>query len=115
MQKLPDNSGHPDTGSCADHQSFDVSGMTRANMRDRPTAAQHRYRWSALSEEDRAQRLASRLTLQQLDAIVLDTRLPGEIAGAYGVTAAVIMRIQQKARALKRFQSGRASQKHEIE
>jgi hypothetical protein len=49
-------------------------------------------------EEERADRLAGRLTLQQLDAIANDTRLPGEIAGAYGVSAAVIVRIQHKAR-----------------
>ena len=44
-------------------------------------------------------RLALQLTLQQLDAIAKDTRLPGEIAGTYGVTAAVILQIQRKARA----------------
>jgi hypothetical protein len=49
-------------------------------------------------EEDRAEPLAERFTLQQLEAIANDTRLPGEIAGAYGVTAAVILRIQLKAR-----------------
>ena len=42
-------------------------------------------------ERERADRLALRLTLQQLDAIAKDTRLPGEIAGTYGVTAAVIL------------------------
>jgi hypothetical protein len=31
-------------------------------------------------ERDRAERLALRLTLPQLDAIAKDTRLPGEIA-----------------------------------
>jgi hypothetical protein len=50
-------------------------------------------------ERERADRLALRLTLQQLDAIAKDTRLPGEIAGTYGVTAAVILQIQRKARA----------------
>ena len=49
-------------------------------------------------ERERADRLALRLTLQQLDAIAKDTRLPGEIAGTYGVTAAVIFEIQTKAR-----------------
>jgi hypothetical protein len=49
-------------------------------------------------EEERADRFAGRLTLRQLEAIANDTRLPGEIAGAYGVSAAVIVRIQQKAR-----------------
>jgi hypothetical protein len=48
-------------------------------------------------EQRRAERLATRLTLRQLEAIANDTRLPGEIAGAYGVTAAVIVRIQKKA------------------
>jgi hypothetical protein len=47
---------------------------------------------------DRAARLASRLTLNQREAIANDTRPPGEIAGAYGVTAAVIVQIQHKAR-----------------
>ena len=50
-------------------------------------------------ERERADRLALRLTLQQLDAIAKDTRLPGEIAGIYGVTAAVILQIQRNARA----------------
>ena len=50
-------------------------------------------------ERERADRLALRLTLQQLDAIAKDTRLPGEIAGTYGVTAAVILQIQKNARA----------------
>ena len=49
-------------------------------------------------EEERAERLAGRLTRKQLEAIVNDTRLPGEIGSSYGVTAAVIVRIQQKAR-----------------
>ena len=47
--------------------------------------------------QERAQRLALRLTLPQLVSIASDTRLPGEIAGAYGVSAAVILRIQQRA------------------
>jgi hypothetical protein len=54
-------------------------------------------------EEDRADRLAGRLSLSQIEAIANDTRLPGEIAGAYGVSAAVILRIQHKARAAKRY------------
>ena len=49
-------------------------------------------------EEERAERLSRRLSPEQLDAIVRDTRLPGEIAGAYGLTARVIVRIQQQAR-----------------
>jgi hypothetical protein len=49
-------------------------------------------------EQERADQLAGRLTLQQLEAIANDPRLPGEIAGAYGVSAAVIVRIQHKAR-----------------
>jgi len=53
-------------------------------------------------EQERADRLAGRLTRRQLEAIANDTRLPGEIAGAYGVTAAVIVRIQHRARMAKR-------------
>jgi hypothetical protein len=49
-------------------------------------------------EEDRAERLALQLTLPQQEAIAKDTRLPGEIADTYGVTAAVVMRIQHSAR-----------------
>jgi hypothetical protein len=52
--------------------------------------------------EDRAERFALRLTLRQLDAIANDTRLPGEIASQYGVSAAVLMRIQRKAREFQR-------------
>jgi hypothetical protein len=50
----------------------------------------HDPRLSQELEQDRAKRLALRLTLKQLDAIMKDTRLPGEIAGTYGVTAGVI-------------------------
>jgi len=50
-------------------------------------------------EQERAERFAGRFTLKQLEAIAKDTRLPGEIAGAYGVTAEIILRIQHKARA----------------
>jgi hypothetical protein len=49
-------------------------------------------------QERRSERLAMRLTRHQLEAIANDTRLPGEIAGAYGLTAAVVLRIQQNAR-----------------
>ena len=49
-------------------------------------------------EQERAERLAQRLTSTQIDAIVKDTRLPGEIAGAYGVTSEVILRILQRER-----------------
>src|SRR5215203_7269710 len=50
-------------------------------------------------EAERAERLAMRVTLTQVNAITKDTRLPGEIAGTYGVTAEVILTIQLKARA----------------
>lgn len=59
-------------------------------------------------EQDRAEQLAGRLTLRQIEAIASDTRLPGEIAGAYGVSAAVIVRIQQKARITKRREQAAA-------
>jgi hypothetical protein len=49
-------------------------------------------------QEQRSERRAIRLTRHQLEAIANDTRLPGEIAGAYGLTAVVILRIQQNAR-----------------
>ena len=62
-------------------------------------------------EEDRAERLARRFTLPQLEAIANDTRLPGEIAGAYGVTAAVILRIQLKARFSKAQKEAAARRK----
>ena len=52
-------------------------------------------------ERERADRLALRLTLPQRKAIANDTRLPGEIAGAYGVTAAGILRIQHRVRIQK--------------
>ena len=62
-------------------------------------------------EEERADRFSGRLTLQQLDAIANDTRLPGEIAGAYSVSAAVIMRILQKARFSKSLKAAAARRK----
>jgi hypothetical protein len=54
-----------------------------------------------LLEKQGADRLAGRLTLAQLDTIVKDTRLPGEIAYTYGVTAGVIARIQHRGRVSK--------------
>lgn len=62
-------------------------------------------------EEDRAEQLARRLTVQQLDAIANDTRLPGEISGAYGVTAAIIVRIQLKVRVSKAQREAAARRK----
>jgi hypothetical protein len=59
-------------------------------------------------EADRAERFALRLTLPQLEAIAKDTRLPGEIAGTYGVTAAVIARVQHKARVSKSIKEAAA-------
>ena len=64
-------------------------------------------------EQERADQLAARLTLKQLEAIANDTRLPGEIAGAYGVTAAVIARIQHKARVSKSQKRAAARRKGE--
>ena len=52
-------------------------------------------RVNRLSEVDRAQRWASRHTLAQLSAIAKDTRLPGEIGATYGVSAALIIRVQK--------------------
>ena len=45
---------------------------------------------------------------------VATTRLPGEIAGAYGVTAAVIVRIQHRAR-LSKLQKEAAARRKGIE
>ena len=42
-----------------------------------------------------------RLTLPQMDAIANDPRLPGEIAGSFGVTARIIIRIQRRVRAAR--------------
>jgi len=52
-------------------------------------------------EAERAKRFSRnlRFTLPQLDAIANDPRLPGEIAGAFGVTASIIIRIQRRVRA----------------
>ena len=51
--------------------------------------------------DERTERRAGRLTLRQIEAIANETRLPGEIACAYGVSAAVILRIQQNVRIAK--------------
>ena len=53
-------------------------------------------------EQDRADQLARRLTLKHMEAIAKDTRLPGEIACTYGITAEVVIRIKQNARRLAR-------------
>jgi hypothetical protein len=50
------------------------------------------------SDDQRAENFAARLTLPQLEAIASDTRLPGEIAGKYGVTAALMLGVQRVAR-----------------
>ena len=48
---------------------------------------------------------------RELEAIANDTRLPGEIGSAYGVTAAVILRIQLKARFSKAQKKAAARRK----
>ena len=53
---------------------------------------------SWMTEQDRAEKLATRLTLAQQRAVASDTRLPGEIASTYKTTAAVIVRMQQRLR-----------------
>ena len=58
--------------------------------------ARHDSRLLQKLEEQRAERFAARLTRAQLEAIANDTRLPGEIAGAFGVSASIIIRIQQQ-------------------
>ena len=65
-------------------------------------------------EQERAERLALRLTLPQQEAIARDTRLPGEIAGAYGVTAVVIMRIQHRARIAGQVRVARRREVHQV-
>ena len=54
-------------------------------------------------EHERVKRFSRnlRFTLPQLDAIANDPRLPGEIAGAFGVTARTIIRIQRRVRAAR--------------
>ena len=53
---------------------------------------------SWMTTADRAEMISLRLTRPQIEAIVRDTRLPGEIAASYKTSAAVILRIQQKYR-----------------
>lgn len=53
---------------------------------------------SWMTEQDRAEKIAGRLTLAQQLAIANDTRLPGEIACTSKTSAAVIVRLQQKLR-----------------
>ena len=64
--------------------------------------ARHDSRLLQKLEEQRAEQFAARLTRAQLEAIANDTRLPGEIAGAFGVSASIIIRIQHKTRAVLR-------------
>ncbi len=64
--------------------------------------ARHDSRLLQKLEEQRAEQFAARLTRAQLEAIANDTRLPGEIAGAFGVSASIIIRIQHKVRAVHR-------------
>ena len=49
-----------------------------------------------MSEEDRAKSRSIQFSPEQLAAIERDTRLPGEVASAYGVSAAVIVRLRNK-------------------
>ena len=53
-------------------------------------------------DEDRAERLAFRLTIDQIEAIARDTRLPGEIGYSLGCSAAVVIRLQERGRQLIR-------------
>ena len=75
--------------------------MTQQQRGQQPRASIRQPDDILLLEEDRAAHLASRLTLLQLDAIANDTRLPGEIAGSYGVSAGVMIRIQAEARRMQ--------------
>jgi hypothetical protein len=52
-------------------------------------------RTDAAADQAAARQLIARLTLLQRAALAADTRLPGEIAGGYGVTAAVIVWAQR--------------------
>ena len=54
---------------------------------------------SRMTAAERAEAFSFKLTRLQIEAIIQDTRLPGEIASTYKTSAAVILRIQQKFRA----------------
>jgi len=55
-----------------------------------------------MTVSERADMIALRLTRPQIEAIVKDTRLPGEIAQTYRTSAAVILRIRQRFRRRQR-------------
>jgi hypothetical protein len=76
--------------------------MTLADMPDdqapKQVRPQNNNAW--MSNEDRAESLGFRLTLDQIKVLARDTRLPGEIGCSYGCSAAVIIRLQERGRRL---------------
>src|SRR6187402_793670 len=58
------------------------------------------YGW--MSEGDRAALKSLSLSIEQIEAIAKDTRLPGEIGCTYGVSAAVVIGLQERARRMIR-------------
>ena len=55
-----------------------------------------------MSATDRAAFKSLSLSADQIDAIVRDTRLPGEIGYTYGISAAIVIRIQANAAKARR-------------
>ena len=72
--------------------------MSRLNDRNGVSIRNRHSPESWMTDADRAASLSLKLTKAQVASIVLDTRLPGEIASTYKTSAAVILRIKQKAR-----------------
>ena len=58
------------------------------------------YGW--MSRSDRAALKSVSLSTKQIEAIAKDTRLPGEIGSTYGVSAAVVIGLQERARRIIR-------------
>ena len=54
--------------------------------------------YGSMSESDRTALKSISLSDQQIEALAKDTRLPGEIGCTYGVSAALVIRLQERAR-----------------
>jgi hypothetical protein len=72
--------------------------VSRLNDRNRVPIRNRHGPEDWMTAAERADMLSFKLTKAQTAAIMKDTRLPGEITFAYKTSAAVILRIQQKAR-----------------
>jgi hypothetical protein len=77
------------------YSSFLLLSMTSYDQKTKVSIRSRHHHLSWMSESDREASARLNLSEESLLAIVRDTRLPGEIAGAFGLSAAVVLKIQR--------------------